>query len=567
MSEMAYTVLSFLDPIARNNVFAENSKKINVFAKKSTFSQKPLQKSLFFENNQYFRRIQNIRKVMEDLPKNARPIGYQALVERYKLQTLPHFRSSYITIKGGKSLIKKDDHEVYIYPKGYALKNEKDPLLQLEFALKYDGINLEILKGVFQHIEKKDLIQFIIEHPLGGQTRKLWYLYEQLTHTQLPIQDIQKGSYVELLDDTTYYTAKPIKSRRHRVIDNLPGNFQFCPFIRKTSALAKFEKKRLDKVAKTLIKKYDDYTIQRATQYLYTKETMSSWEIERDRPTKQRLARFIEILKDVKSFKALSEKNLIQLQNSIVDSRFAEQKVRTFQNYVGTALDFHREKIHYICPKPIDVSSMMSGLIYCFDRMCESSIHPVIIAAAISFGFVFIHPFEDGNGRIHRFLIHYILSKLGFTPEGIIFPVSATMLKEMKHYDAALESISSPMLTLLDFDLNSKREVTVHGETDALYRYLDYTRLAAFLFDCVEKTIHTDFKEELDYIANYDHAKKELQEIVDMPDKKIDLLIQCIIQNKGTLSRDKRKSHFHMLTNEECEAIEKVVRNCFQTLF
>ena len=109
----------------------------------------------------------------------------------------------------------------------------------------------------------------------------------------------------------------------------------------------------------------------------------------------------------------------------------------------------------------------------------------------------------------------------------------------------------------------SKGELTVHGATHAFYRYLDYTQLSRFLFECIEKTIHTDFKQELDYIANYDRAKKALQEIVDMPDKKIDLLIQCIVQNKGKLSVDKRKSHFYMLTNEECEAIEKAIRTVF----
>ena len=46
-------------------------------------------------------------------------------------------------------------------------------------------------------------------------------------------------------------------------------------------------------------------------------------------------------------------------------------------------------------------------------RVLESRIDPVVAATVSSFAFVFIHPFEDGNGRIHRFLIHYMLSKRG----------------------------------------------------------------------------------------------------------------------------------------------------------
>ena len=35
---------------------------------------------------------------------------------------------------------------------------------------------------------------------------------------------------------------------------------------------------------------------------------------------------------------------------------------------------------------------------------------PVIHSAAVAFGFVFIHPFMDGNGPLHRYLIHEELS-------------------------------------------------------------------------------------------------------------------------------------------------------------
>ncbi len=74
----------------------------------------------------------------------------------------------------------------------------------------------------------------------------------------------------------------------------------------------------------------------------------------------------------------------------------------------------------------------MEGLIASHERMGSGGVSAVIHAAAVAYGFVFLHPFEDGNGRIHRFLIHNILARHGFTPAGIIFPVSASMLKKME---------------------------------------------------------------------------------------------------------------------------------------
>jgi Fic family protein len=62
-------------------------------------------------------------------------------------------------------------------------------------------------------------------------------------------------------------------------------------------------------------------------------------------------------------------------------------------------------------------------------------------AAAIAFGFVFIHPFVDGNGRLHRYIIHHVLAKKEFTKQGVIFPVSASILDHINDYKTVLESI------------------------------------------------------------------------------------------------------------------------------
>ena len=204
---------------------------------------------------------------------------------------------------------------------------------------------------------------------------------------------------------------------------------------------------------------------------------------------------------------------------------------------------------------------MMQGMIDSLEKMVNSHNHPVIIAASIAFGFVFIHPFEDGNGRLHRFLMHYIFARMGFVPKGAIFPISAVMLKDRNAYDAILESFSKPLLNLIrNYELNKQGEMTVKDETAPHYRYIDFTKFAEYLFECVNTTIFTDFKKELNYIVNYDKAKKSLQEIVDMPDKKLNLFIQFVLQNRGTLSIKKRESHFPLLTDEEIKRMEEVIQ-------
>ena len=65
--------------------------------------------------------------------------------------------------------------------------------------------------------------------------------------------------------------------------------------------------------------------------------------------------------------------------------------------------------------------------------------------------------------------------------------------------------------------------------------------------------------EEIAFLAHYDRAKAAIQEIVDMPDRLIDLFIKMVAENHGKLSERKRASHFDMLTDAEVAAMESAV--------
>ncbi len=171
-----------------------------------------------------------------------------------------------------------------------------------------------------------------------------------------------------------------------------------------------------------------------------------------------------------------------------------------------------------------------------------------------------MHPFEDGNGRIHRFLIHNILFLRGAIPKGLMFPVSAAMLKNPAMYDQSLESFSTPLMRLVEYDLDDLGKMTVPSDTGRWYRYIDMTTQAEALFDFVELTIKHELVEELNFLASYDKTKQAIQEIVDMPDRLIDLFVQLCLQGGGHLSARKRESYFSFLTDDELAGLELAVR-------
>jgi hypothetical protein len=308
---------------------------------------------------------------------------------------------------------------------------------------------------------------------------------------------------------------------------------------------------------------YSPEILKRALGYLYTKETKSSFEIEQIHPSSNRTERFVALLQLAEQEDFCRKPQLIHLQNGIVDARFHDADYRQSQNYVGESVAWQRERIHFVCPKPEDLVDLMDGLTAAHERMKTGGVSAVIQAAVIAYGFVFLHPFEDGNGRVHRFLIHNILVRRGFTPKGVMFPISAAMLKNPAEYDASLEGFSRQLMPLVEYTLDENGHMTVHNDTAVWYRFMDMTPQAEALFRLIDQTIDTELASELAFLANYDKARKAIQDIVDMPDRQIDLFIRFCLQNNARLSVRKRTNHFNFLSNKEIAALEQAVRSAY----
>lgn len=435
---------------------------------------------------------------------------------------------------------------------------------QLEFALKYDGVNLALLARIFEKVSTDGLSEYIKSRPTGKYARRIWFFYEFLTGKKLPVDNLTSGNYVNALEVKDYYALQSgEKSSRHRIVNNLLGSKSFCPVVRKTEKLSKLDVSDLRKKCEDIINSYPPDLLRRALSYLYKKETKSSFEIEHIKPDASRTENFITLLELAEKEDFCEKKRLIELQNHIVDPRFKDVDYRASQNYVGQTIPYQNEIIHFICPKPDDLPSLMDGLIDSNKRMKRGNVSPVIHAATIAYGFVFLHPFEDGNGRIHRFLIHNILSLQGLVPPGLMFPVSAVMLKNPADYDASLEAFSRPLIQLIDYRLDDMGNMTVENDTESWYQYMDMTPQSEALYEFINRTIEEELVEELSFLANYENTKKAIQDIIDMPDRLIDLFIQLCLQNTGSLSAKKRFAYFDFLTNEELAAMEQAVKDGF----
>lgn len=485
----------------------------------------------------------------------ATPIGYQWLISNLALDVPSPAQISLVGEKDSPDRYR--EKRVRIFRNAYRV--DDDPVSHLSFALKHEPLDLAVIDRAMEKIDTKTLESHFGKH-LGRYERKIGFYYEFLTGQDLDVPKITTGNYVDLLDAEEYFTAPEEKNKKWRINNNLLGTREFCPVVRKTLRLKEFVAKDFDVKVRNLMSSYPSSIILRANQYLCLKETRSSFLIEREEPKGDRIQRFVQTLQRMKTLSVLTKEDLIRIQNMIVGRRFASKDYRADQNYVGERLGNGTDIVHYIPPSPDSVPSMMKGLLDTMSRI-RKHVHPVIQAAGISFGFVFIHPFDDGNGRIHRFLIQEILARENFTPENAIFPVSAHILNDMADYDKCLGVFSEKVMEISQYDIDAEGVVFKRNDTDFLCRYFDATAMAEYLFKVIEETLEVDIPAELDYLLRYERAKKEMQTIVDMPDNKIDLFIQVCRQNDGILSGSKRKKLFPILSDDEVARLARTVKN------
>jgi Fic/DOC family len=472
---------------------------------------------------------------------------------------------------------------------------------QLVFALKYDGVDLLALRTVFGAIGGAGLTEAVRGRPSSAYLRRLWFFYEFLMGQRLDLPDASTGAYVDALEPSEYITRPGAKLRRYRVNFNLLGaSPAWCPIVRRTELLQGYEAKGLETLARAAVKSLSPRDLQRAIRYLYVKETRASFEIERATAS-DRMERFVEALFSHGAQRDgavwWTERELVEVASIIInDPRFAPTGYRTQEVRVSEQRALSaRERVHFVGARHVDVPSLMSGLVqawqahhltelprpvpgaiagpngeaFAFRRSCGVPFVDFVVAGCLSFGFVFIHPFDDANGRLHRLMLHRILSVTEFTPPGLVIPTSAAILHDLAGYDVALEDFSTRIMPFIRFSIDdADGSMTIANDTAHLYRYPDLTVQVEALCRWFESAVNTELVEELHTLRAIDDAKEAMRAIVELPDQRENLFLRICMQSfaagRGyTLSKAKR-TLFGELTDEEVNRLESAVRAAFQ---
>ena len=486
------------------------------------------------------------------LPERATPAGYAALIGAYSLQ-----------VPAPRTLSATGERHRILDKGGWRLltpRHAPRPTLEghLTFALKYEGLDLAILKRLFLVLDATEIESIVRATPTGSYARRLWFLYEWLTGQSLNLPDATRGDYVLAVNPEQQWAVPGGNSARHRVRNNLPGTPEFCPLVWRTEALEKIVSLDLSAQAQAVVAAIPGDLMARTAAFLLLKDSKSSYAIESERPPQNRIQRWGRAIGEA-GRQPIDLDELLRLQKIVIgDERFVRLGLRTEGGFVGNHdRDTGAPLPNHISARHEDLVSLIEGLA-AFDQGPATTLDPVIAAAVLAFGFVYVHPFTDGNGRIHRYLIHHVLAQRDFNPPGIVFPVSAAILDRVDAYGVILEDYSQRLLPLVEWQATERGSVRVLNDTADFYRFFDATPHAEFLFDCVRRTIEEDLPGETEILRRYDRFTRRLQAIVDMPDLTADLLFRFLHQNDGRLSRRAREGEFKALTDDETERIMRL---------
>ena len=330
------------------------------------------------------------------VPRETRLAGWAALVETFHIQ-VPVRHPTAVSEQHIKGSRRAEGEWTVLDKRYWPGESVAD---QLDFVLRNEDLDLLVLKRLFEAIPQETITAFVTSAPNGTSNRRAWFLYEFLTGKTLDLPDAAGPSFTDLLDASRYFTSTPRPSRRHKVRDNLLGTPAFCPIIRRTKTLEEFSTRALGS--------------EKRTRSLGRPEPVSSLALRASScwqtaaPALRLRARSLRratgwsgggraVLQAGKNPLTLDE--IVRLHTVLIeDTRFTQPGLRRDGVFLGERDHDGDPLPEFIGARPQDLESLVQGMIAAKTSGCgREHFDSVLQAAATAFGFVYIHPLQDGQ--------------------------------------------------------------------------------------------------------------------------------------------------------------------------
>jgi Fic family protein len=126
----------------------------------------------------------------------------------------------------------------------------------------------------------------------------------------------------------------------------------------------------------------------------------------------------------------INKKFILKLHEIVVKNTLRPELIKEIGKY--RSLQVYIRGVAWLPPKPEEVPKEMGSLLSWYTKN-KKKLHPLILSAYFHSAFETIHPFVDGNGRVGRLLMNFILHKNNF-------PMINIPNKEKHIYYSALNS-------------------------------------------------------------------------------------------------------------------------------
>lgn len=480
-------------------------------------------------------------------------VGYEFLREHLKLTALPPRRVARVFPAVNRVVSEPDLLRI---PPSVAPATP-DPLIQVQFALKHEGVNLGLLAQILPKLNPASIVDGLKSSPNSIYLRMIAYLWEQLQVKELVGAPTQNGNYIEMFDPDRYVTGKSIRHQRWRITWNGLGDPNSCATVELTPTIRQGLNGDVLARARNFANSLPKELLQRTTEWAYLHETQSSFAIERESPSEPKAHTFMRLLARAHEGRQLSEDYLAELQSATVSNPLDQAVAfRNQQNWLSGP-GRGSMSVTYLPPPPPAMRQMMASLM-AFANEQADHVPPIVAAAVLSFGFVYAHPFMDGNGRLSRFLFHYALCRAGALESGALLPVSVAMRQHEADYLSALKVFSAPArerwqvrwLDAAQFDFEFQA-------TDDFYRYWDATAQTEFSLRMAEYALEAGLVREAAYLRRYDEIKSSVEALHDVRGSDLAALIVMCLDNNGRISNHRKKQFGDRVPQSVFEAIER----------